>query len=44
VPPGKENIERKGLSVRREGQRYERRDDCVKKDNVAVPCHYGSVK
>jgi hypothetical protein len=44
VPPGNENLERKGLFVRREGQRYGRRDDSVKKDYVAVPCYDGNIR
>jgi hypothetical protein len=45
VPPGNEKVEIKGLIVRREGQRYERkRDDFVKKDYVAVPCYDGNIK
>lgn len=36
VPPGEEKVEIKGLIVRREGQRYGRNDDCVKKDKMSL--------
>lgn len=44
MPPGNEKIEIKRLIVRREGQRYGRNDDRVKKDNVAVPCYDRNIK